>query len=67
MSLWAKVVTKAFYNNKQIRIGKPNVISDADLPNNTPEAPLGTLGWDLGAGDAYINTDGSTTWVKINA
>jgi hypothetical protein len=67
MSAWGAVVNKAFQFNQGILRGKPNVIEYTATPNGVITAKLGTLCWDVTNSDAYINTDGITTWVKINA
>ncbi len=69
MSSWGAVVNKAFQFNQGILRGKPNVVTSTATPNGDANLanPIGTLCWDVTGGDAYINTDGSTTWVKINA
>ena len=67
MSTWATIVDKAFPDNRGIAKGDPNCLLYGATPNGAVTAPIGTLCWDTVGGDAYINTDGSTTWVKINA
>lgn len=67
MSAWENIVRKAFEDNQMIRHGNPKVIMNDGSPNTSVTAPIGTLCWDYTNSDSYINTDGSTTWVKINA
>ena len=62
---WKKVVDKAFSGNAGIKIGKPNVLISAGVPDSA--AKVGTLCWDSTNNDAYICTVASGTWVKINA
>ena len=67
MSDWSTIVKKAFQHNQGIQKGDPNVLLYGATPNAAVTAPIGTLCWDTVNENAYINTDGSTTWVKINA
>ena len=67
MSTWSTIVHKAFYDNQGVERGNPNCIENDGSPNGSVTAKLGTLCWDYTNSDAYINTDGSTTWVQINA
>jgi len=67
MSTWDTIVDKAFPNNRGIAKGTPNCIIYTATPNAAVTAKVGTLCWDKTNEDAYINTDGSTAWTKINA
>ncbi len=59
------IIKKAFDGNADIFRG---VYVTTASPNGTiTSGVIGTLCWDETNGDAYINTDTSTTWVKINA
>jgi hypothetical protein len=59
------IIKKAFDGNADIF---RNVMVTTASPNGTvTSGVIGTLAWDETNGDAYINTDTSTTWVKINA
>jgi len=64
---WGKIIEKAFKSNQRIKSGRPRVIVYSATPNAAISAPIGTLCWDVTNLNAYINTDASTTWVKINA
>ena len=56
---------KAFDGNKNVF---NQVMVSTASPNGTlTSGVIGTLCWDETGEDAYINTDTSTTWVKINA
>lgn len=67
MSVWATIVEKAFTGNQAILNGNPNCLIYSATPNAVLTAPVGTLCYDTGGDDVYINTDGSTTWIVINA
>jgi len=59
------IVTKAFG-------GRANVFSRVFVTTASPNSTvtsgfIGTLAYDETNDDCYINTDTSTTWVKINA
>lgn len=59
------IIEKAFVGNADIFRG---VLVSTASPNGTLTSGfVGTLCWDETNEDAYINTDTSTTWVKINA
>lgn len=59
------IIKKAFEGNSDIF---RHVMVTTASPNATVTSGIiGTLCWDETNGDAYINTDTSTTWVKINA
>lgn len=59
------IIKKAFNGKKNIF---DHIIVTTASPNGTVTSGfVGCLAWDETAGDAYINTDTGTTWVKINA
>lgn len=62
---WNEIVQKAFVGNKGVKIGNPNCVVSAGVPDEA--AKVGTLCWDSTNSDAYICTVASGTWVKINA
>jgi len=64
---WAAIVNKAFSGNKKIKGGRPKVVVYSATPNAVITAPVGTLCWDITNSNAYINTDGATAWIVINA
>lgn len=67
MSLWATVVHRAFRENKGILSGNPNIILNDGSPDTAVTAAFGTLCYDYTNDDVYINEDGSTNWIQINA
>jgi len=65
VGLRSAIIKKAFE-------GRPNIFANVLVctasPNGTMTSGLvGTLAYDETNDDCYINTDTSTTWVKINA
>ena len=62
---WKEIVNKAFSGNEKIKIGKPNCVVSAGVPDEA--SVVGTLCWDSTNRDAYICTVAAGTWVKINA
>ena len=63
--IWQKICEKAFTGNGAVMHGNPNCTMTTGVP--THNVPIGTLNWDVTNSDAYIATDASGTWVKINA
>ena len=59
------IIKKAFDGNSDIFRGA--YVTTANPHGTVTSGIIGTLCWDETNGDAYINTDTSTTWVKINA
>ncbi len=59
------IIKKAFDGNRDIFRGA--YVTTASPNGTVTSGVIGTLCWDETNGDAYINTDTSTTWVKINA
>lgn len=59
------ILKKAFEGKRDIFRGL--LVSTASPNGTLTSGVLGTLCWDVTHEDAYINTDTSTTWVKINA
>ena len=59
------IINKAFDGNNDIFRGA--YVTTASPNGTVTSGVIGTLAWDETNGDAYINTDTSTTWVKINA
>lgn len=64
---WGKVVNIAFSGNKLIKAGRPRVIVYSTSPNGAVTAKKGTLCYDAANVRAYINTNGSTAWTRIDA
>lgn len=62
---WEQIVKKAFSGNQKVKIGKPDTVISAGVPNVA--AKVGTLCWDKTNSDSYICTVAAGTWVKINA
>ena len=59
------IIKKAFNGKSDIF---DRIMVTTASPNATVTSGfIGCLCWDETNGDAYINTDTSTTWVKINA
>jgi len=67
VQIWNTIVKKAFINNQSIKHGNPKCLSYSATPEAAITAPIGTLCWDYTNEDAYINDDGATSWVKLNA
>ena len=59
------IIKKAFDGNSDIF--RTIMVVTANPHATITSGVIGTLAWDETANDAYINTDVSTTWVKINA
>jgi len=59
------IIKKAFDGNSNVfdRV----IVTTANPDSTVTSGVIGTLCWDETNSDAYINTDTSTTWVKINA
>jgi len=64
-SVWKVIVDKAFKGNAGIKIGRPDCLISAGVPNTA--AKVGSLCWDSTNSNAYICTVAAGTWVKINA
>jgi len=59
------IIKKAFDGNSDIFRGI--IVTTASPHATVTSGFIGCLAWDETNEDAYINTDTSTTWVKINA
>ena len=64
-SVWKKWIEAVCQGSraKELKIGSPRCVISAGVPNTA--APEGTCCYDSTNNDAYINTDGSTTWAKV--
>jgi len=67
LSIWGKIVEKAFPGNARIQAGRPKCIIKTTTGAPASAAPVGTLLWNSYDLNAYICTVAAGTWAKINA